>query len=170
MVSNEDTITQRKRKDLHTEGFGNPSSILEKNPAYVVEENKRLKLELQKVATENEILRATSAPSYRGTSGTRLDLHPPSDFYTEVPRDDRNEEPGHMIGLGEREERLLNAGSTWDYITDHPLYKKGLVNVGEVSERLKKVSKADGQSIVWEEREIIKAIVESVTDGTDEFI
>ncbi|KAH6670120.1 hypothetical protein B0J14DRAFT_619193 [Halenospora varia] len=163
MSSNENTSAQRKRKDPHTEDLGDQFSVLENNPANFVEENKRLKLELQKVATENEILRATSTPSYPLPSDT-------SDFYTEMLSGHGNKEPSHRIVLGESGDRWLAAGSTWDYIIKHPLYTKGLVDLGNVTERLKKVAKTDGQGVVWEEREIINAIEKSVASGNDEFI
>ena len=67
-------------------------------------------------------------------------------------------------------ERLLAAGATWDYIIKHPLYARGLVDVGDVSDRLKKVAKCDGQGPVFEEREIIDAIEKSVASGNDELL
>ena len=67
-------------------------------------------------------------------------------------------------------ERLLAAGATWDYIIKHPLFVRGLVDVGDVSERLKKKAKCDGQGPVFEEREIIDAIEKSVASGSDELL
>ena len=68
-------------------------------------------------------------------------------------------------------ERLLAAGATWDYIQAHDLFQKGLVDVGDVCERLKKVARCDGQGPVFEESDIRKAIEESaVAGGRDELI
>jgi AP-1-like factor len=59
---------------------------MEKNTATVAEENERLKLQLQKAATENEILKATSAHPHRTGSEPLPNVGPlqysPTDFYT----------------------------------------------------------------------------------------
>jgi hypothetical protein len=94
----------------------------------------------------------------------------PTDFYTEVLRAHDNKTPSHRIVTSDTGERLLAAGATWDYIIKHPLYVRGLVDVGDVSERLKKVAKCDGQGPVFEEREIIDAIEKSVASGSDELL
>jgi AP-1-like factor len=94
----------------------------------------------------------------------------PTDFYTEVLRAHDNKTPSHRIVTSDTGERLLAAGATWDYIIKHPLYARGLVDVGHVSERLKKVAKCDGQGPVFEERAIIDAIEKSVASGSDELL
>jgi len=67
-------------------------------------------------------------------------------------------------------ERLLAAGATWELIQAHPSFKKGLVDIGDVSERLKKVFQCDGQGPVFAEGDIRRAIEESVATGSDELI
>lgn len=68
-------------------------------------------------------------------------------------------------------EPLLNAGATWDYIQSHELFKQGLVDVGDVCERLKKMARCDGQGPVFQESDIRRAISESaVAGGRDELI
>ncbi len=94
----------------------------------------------------------------------------PTDFYTEVLVGHENKTPSHRIVTSDNGERLLAAGATWDYIIKHPLYARGLVDVGHVSERLKKCAKCDGQGPVFEEREIIDAIEKSVASGSDELL
>jgi AP-1-like factor len=94
----------------------------------------------------------------------------PTDFYTEVLHAHENKVPSHRIVTSENGDRLLAAGATWDYIIKHPLYARGLVDVGDVSDRLKKVAKCDGQGPVFEEREIIDAIEKSVASGSDELL
>lgn len=149
-------------------------AALEKNSASVAEENERLKLQLQKAATENEILKATSGHNHRGGSEPLPNAGPmrysPTDFYTEVLHAHENKTPSHRIVTSDTGERLLAAGATWDYIIKHPLYIRGLVDVGDVSDRLKKVAKCDGQGPVFEEREIIDAIEKSVASGSDELL
>ncbi len=164
----------RERKERHVRDLEAKLAALEKNSASVAEENERLKLQLQKAATENEILKATSAHSHRGGSEPLPNAGPmrysPTDFYTEVLHAHENKTPSHRIVTSDTGERLLAAGATWDYIIKHPLYARGLVDVGDVSERLKKVATCDGQGPVFEEREIINAIEKSVASGSDELL
>jgi hypothetical protein len=164
----------RERKERHVKDLEAKLAALEKNSASVAEENERLKLQLQKAATENEILKATSAHNHRGSSEPLPNAGPmrysPTDFYTEVLHAHENKTPSHRIVTSDTGERLLAAGATWDYIIKHPLYIRGLVDVGDVSDRLKKVAKCDGQGPVFEEREIIDAIEKSVASGSDELL
>jgi hypothetical protein len=166
--------TFRKRKEYHVEELEARLAALEKDSAIVAEENERLKLQLHKAATQNEILRAISVRSYRGGSELLSNTSPmrysPTDFYTEVLFAHENENPSHRILTSDTGERLLAAGATWDYIIKHPLYMRGLVDVGDVSERLKHVAKCDGIGPVFEEREIIDAIEKSVEAGSDELL
>jgi len=144
-------------------------------------ENERLKREMQKVNTENEILRATA--SLHGAGGnspgsnghhTPLTAGPmsynPKDFYTNVLENHENKTPSHRIVTSEAGEKLLAAGATWDLIINHDLFKRGLVDVADVSERLKSQAKCDGQGPVFEERAILEAIEQSVASGSDELL
>jgi AP-1-like transcription factor len=81
-----------------------------------------------------------------------------------------NKTPSHRIVVSENGERLLAAGATWDYIIKHPLFVKGYVDVGHVSERLKTMAKCDGQGPVFEESAILDAIEKSVASGSDELL
>lgn len=164
----------RERKERHVKDLEAKLAALEKNSANVAEENERLKLQLQRAATENEILKATSSHPHRGGSEPLPNAGPmrysPKDFYTEVLHAHENKTPSHRIVTSENGERMFAAGATWDYIIKHPLYARGLVDVGDVSDRLKKVAKCDGQGPVFEEREIIDAIEKSVASGSDELL
>jgi hypothetical protein len=94
----------------------------------------------------------------------------PKDFYTEVLQAHPDKTPSHRIVTSENGERMLAAGATWDYIIKHPLYVRGMVDVGDVSEQLKKVVKCDGQGPVFEESAILDAIERSVASGSDELL
>ena len=63
----------------------------------------------------------------------------------------------------------MAAGATWDYIIKHRLYARGMVDVGDVSYRLKKVVECDGQGPVFEEREI-NAIEKGIASGSDQLL
>jgi AP-1-like transcription factor len=150
-------------------------------------ENERLKREITKIATENEILRATSGSSHNGPSPFMEEpdeLVGPLGFVpTDMPSDrlkkasELSSKYAHYGTLtmltvdDETGEPLLGAGATWDYIQSHELFKKGLVDVGDVCERLKKVARCDGQGPVFQENDVRQAIVHSaVAGGRDELI
>ncbi|KAG4033192.1 hypothetical protein MFRU_005g02050 [Monilinia fructicola] len=164
----------RERKERHVRDLEAKLAAYEKDSGNLTLENERLKLQLTKAATENEILKATSAHPHRGGPDPLSNAGPmrytPTDFYTEVLYAHENKVPSHRIVTSDNGERLLAAGATWDYIVNHPLYKQGLVDVGIVSERLKTVAKCDGQGPVFEERAIIDAIEQSVASGSDELL
>lgn len=139
-------------------------------------ENEKLKRDLQKVSTENEILRATSSmregpgggsPSHSIPTTTGPMQYNPTDFYSNVLALHPNKTPSHRIVTSDSGERLYAAGATWDYIIGHDLYKKGLVDIADISNRLKHQAKCDGQGPVFEERVIIAAIEETVASGSD---
>ncbi|TVY73130.1 Fluconazole resistance protein [Lachnellula suecica] len=164
----------RERKERHVKDLEAKLAKLEKNSANVAEENERLKLQLQKAVTENEILKITSANPNRDGTQSLPDAGPmrysPTDFYTEVLRSHEDKTPSHRIVTSESGEKLFAAGAAWDYIIKHPLFKRGLVDIGDVSDRLKIVAKCDGQGPVFEEREILSAIEKSVASGNDELL
>ena len=131
---------------------------------------------MQKMSTENEILRATQSfgPTSPGANSSPTVTGPmsynPKDFYSNVLQNHANKTPSHRIVESENGERLLAAGATWDLIINHDLFKRGLVDIGQVSERLKPQAKCDGQGPVFEERTIMEAIEQSVASGSDELI
>lgn len=94
----------------------------------------------------------------------------PTDFYSQVLHTHANKTPSHRIVTSEAGERLLAAGAAWDFIISHPSFKRGMVDVGDVSERLKDLAKCDGQGPVFEERAILDAIEKSVASGNDELL
>lgn len=143
----------------------------------VAAENERLKLNLQKVSVENEILRATAQANPNRSSPSQVlpDTGPmhysPKDFINEVLDGHDNKGAAHRITTDpDTGGKLLAVGATWDFIINHPLFKKGLVDVASVSDRLKTKAKCDGQGPVFEEREILDAIEKSVASGSDELM
>jgi AP-1-like transcription factor len=94
----------------------------------------------------------------------------PTVFYTDMLHAHENKTPSHRIVMSESGQKLYAAGATWDFILNNPLFKRGLVDIGDVSDRLKRVAKCDGQGPVFEEREILSAIEKSVASGNDELL
>jgi AP-1-like transcription factor len=132
------------------------------------------------LSTENEILRATTSIQNQNQNQTGP-LSPqdattgpmrynPTDFYSDLLADHANKTPSHRISRSEAGERLLAAGATWDYIVNHDLFKRGMVDVAEVSEQLKSQAKCDGQGPVFEEGAVRRAIEESAAKGNDDLL
>lgn len=187
----------RERKEKHVKDLEARNTTLQHESITLQNEVDRLRRELARTTAENEILRATSGSSSNGPTpflleSDRDDLdsvsvshgYIPTDYssklkqsrdkttewspsskwaqfgtLTQTPVDEENGEP------------LYTAGQTWDYIQSSVLFKKGLVDVGDVCERLKKVARCDGQGPVFCEGDIRRAISESaVAGGRDELI
>jgi hypothetical protein len=137
-----------------------------------------LKRDLQKVSTENEILRATASmaavnggsPVAAAPTTTGPMSYKPENFYSNVLQGHANKTPSHRIVTSEKGERLLAVGATWELIINHDLCKRGLVNISQVSERLRPQAKCDGQGPVFEEGAIIEAIEQSINHDSDELI
>ncbi|KAJ0340936.1 hypothetical protein COL922a_002880 [Colletotrichum nupharicola] len=166
----------RERKEKHVKDLEAKLANLEAEAQQKSTENERLKRELQKISTENEILRATSSMNGHHSSTspeprmTGPMTYNPKDFYTDLLAKHNNKTPSHRVAISSEGERLLAAGATWDFIINHPLFKRGLVDVGDVSERLKHQARCDGQGPVFSERSILDAIEGSVASGSDELL
>ncbi|KAF7550725.1 hypothetical protein G7Z17_g5511 [Cylindrodendrum hubeiense] len=165
----------RKRKERHVKDLEAKLADLEAAQQQVSFENEALKQSLHKVSTENRILRATSQaggmhkPSISTEPATGGPRFNPSDFYSNILQDEKNGTPSHRVTTHDGE-RLLSAGATWDLIINHKLFKKGIVDVGDVTERLKQYAYCDGQGPVFSESSVIKAIEQSVLSKTDDLL
>lgn len=168
----------RERKERHVKDLEAKLASLEAAQHETASENEKLKRDLQKVSTENEILRATSSvrgdgggsPSHQTMMTTGPMEYNPTDFYSNVLALHPNKTPSHRIVTSDSGERLYAAGATWDFIIGHELYKKGMVDIADISNRLKHQAKCDGQGPVFEEKAILEAIEQSVASGSDELL
>ncbi len=173
----------RERKERHVKDLEAKLASLEAAQQKATTENEKLKRDLQKVSTENEILRATSSlqagaggsPASDNTGGsatmtTGPMTYNPTDFYTDLLSNHDVKTPSHRIATSDSGERLLGAGATWDYIIGHDSFKRGLIDVADISNRLKSQAKCDGQGPVFEERAILAAIEQSVGSGSDSLL
>ncbi|KAJ6443990.1 bZIP transcription factor (Fcr3) [Purpureocillium lavendulum] len=167
----------RERKERHVKDLEAKLATLEAAQQEASVENERLKRDLQKMSTENEILRATSSMGH-GNQGSHSPepmttapmRYSPTDFYSNVLQNHQNKSPSHRITTSDKGERLLAAGATWDYIVSHDLFKRGLVDVGRVSELLKDCARCDGQGPVFAESDILSAVEQSVASGSDDLL
>lgn len=153
-------------------------TALEQATSSLQVDNDRLKRELQQVATENEILRATSSSGAKAPSKPSpsevvgpMKYSPTDLYYSNVLDGHDNKTRSHRITVSETTgQKMLSAGATWDLIQQHALFLKGLVDVGDVCERLKKIAKCDGQGPSFEEKDVLDAIEASAASGSDELI
>lgn len=169
----------RERKERHVKDLEAKLASLEAAQSQTASENEKLKRDLQKISTENEILRATSSiQAQRGSmsppGGVPTTTGPmeynPTEFYSDLLANHANKTPSHRIVESESGERLLAAGAAWDFIINHESFKKGTVDICRVSELLKPQAKCDGQGPVFEERAIQDAIMQSAASGSDELL
>lgn len=179
----------RERKERHVKDLELKLKSMDAHSTGLLTENERLKRELDRIATQNEILRATTTPrraphqehnahheassSPEGlTSGPMVYSSSTfnaafADHHTTGP-----EEPiSHRIEISATTgERLLATGAAWDFIQHHELYRRGLVDIADVSEKLKEKVVCDGSGPTFSERDIIQAIEDSVGSAGDELI
>lgn len=183
----------RERKERRVRELEQKLNDLQAQSMTLHADNERLKRELAKVATENEILRATSSSAENQSDSTNNSPRADGDDDNEkssssttingpkkwVALDVRSKYladfktgnlPHRIVLCAETGERLLDTKATWDLIQSHPLFQKGLVDIGDVSERLKRITKCDGQGPAFEEGKVRKIIEESVACGSDELI
>jgi len=155
-------------------------------------DNERLKRELDRLHTQNEILRATSTPMKLTHQDPSQDpqassdssdpkvlasgpmIYSPSTFNNAFSEHDATgpDDPiSHRIQISAKTgERLLATGAAWELIQSHELYRRGAVDIGEVCDRLKEKVLCDGSGPTFAEGDVIKAIEDSVGAAGDELI
>lgn len=181
----------RERKERHVKDLEIKLNSLEAHSSTLLTDNERLKRELEKLATQNEILRATTTPLNLGhmnnahghpqrpppqpespISGPQT--YSPSAFHEALSSTHSsfmNNPISHRIQISATTgERLLSSGAAWDLIQKHELFRKGMVDIGEVCDRLKNRALCDGTGPAYAESEIQKAIEDSVAGAGDELI
>lgn len=179
----------RERKERHVKDLEVKLKSIEARSTDLMSDNERLKRELDRLSTQNEILRATSTPmmklshqenaqTQRASSASPARkvlssgpmIYSPSTFNSAFS--DNGDGPvSHRIQISAQTgERLLATGAAWELIQSHELYRRGLVDIGEVSDRLKDKVLCDGSGPTFAESEVIKAIEESVGAAGDELI
>ncbi|MCJ1480025.1 hypothetical protein MMC06_000179 [Schaereria dolodes] len=167
----------RERKERRVKDLETKLNSLEAHSSTLLTDNERLKRELQKLYTQNEILLAKSSshqlPStYAPPSPIAGPLtYSPTDFQEAVGLDPSAHPLSHRIFRSESTgEKLLASGATWDMIQGHELFRRGMVDVEDVHTRLKGRAVCDGNGPAFKEGDVRKAIEESVLAGGDELI
>jgi AP-1-like factor len=148
---------------------------LESSKTTLASDNQRLKLALQRVLTENEILRATSGGGRRpgmlppGASPTPAGQDGTEGFDEEVADGQpfQHEESGSEAEAG----ALLTMPQVWDYIVEHPLVKSGRVDITDTVDRLRRSGKPSERGRpIFSERDVRRAIERSRRAGGDALI
>lgn len=163
----------RERKERHVKDLETKLNSISAHSTTLLTDNERLKRELQRLATQNEILRATAqtAPAPRSPSPLHgPQSYTPTDFVTAVGVDIQRHPVSYEDFGGEDGQRLLSSGATWDLIQSHDLFRRGMVDVADVCRRLKGRAACDGRGPAFKEAEVLRAIEESVLSGSDELI
>ncbi|KAF5865025.1 hypothetical protein ETB97_005590 [Aspergillus alliaceus] len=167
----------RERKERHVRELEDKVNNLEQASSDLMADNERLKRELARFTTENEILRATSGSGGRtnnNNSDEPLTTGPmrysPTDFYSELVPKGEPSRLHRVSTCAKTGEKLLGAGATWDLIQGHELFKRGLVDIKDVSERLKNITQCDGQGPAFPEGQVLKAIEESAAANHDDLL
>ena len=65
-------------------------------------------------------------------------------------------------------DKLLDTSATWELIQSHDLFERGLVDIEDVSTRLRRIAQCNGQGPAFREGEIRKAIEESAAAAADD--
>lgn len=185
----------RERKERHVKELEIKLKSIEAQSSTLLTDNERLKRELEKLSTQNEILRASNSLNMAHINNNNNSPHaaqqaslynttapPPPDSPISGPQTytpsttfhSAQSLPGngsHRLHTSETTgERLLSTGATWDLIYNHEMFRKGMVDVGELCERLKGRAICDGTGPAFTESEIKKAIEDSVAGAGDELI
>ncbi|KAH7117492.1 hypothetical protein EDB81DRAFT_668439 [Dactylonectria macrodidyma] len=156
----------RNRKKQHVKDLEAKVADLEAAQQQIMVENERLKQDLQRESTDNKILRITS--QIRGMSkspisielATNLKRFNSSESSYNILQNQANSSTHRIINSNDGE-RLLAGSAAWDFIINHKLFKKGLIDVSDVSERLKHYAYYNSQGPVFLQSFITVAIEQS---------
>ncbi|KAL2889171.1 Fluconazole resistance protein 3 [Ceratocystis lukuohia] len=167
----------RERKERHVKELEEKLATLEASSQQTSSENEQLRRRIEKMSTENQILRATGAAA-AAASGSGAAQTPqtttgpmaynPDAFYDDMLANHSNKTRSHRVVVSETGERLLAIGATWDLIVNHELFQLGKVNLVDISEKLKMQVRCDGQGPVFCENDIRRVIEETATNNLDD--
>lgn len=162
MYSSHSQRAFRERKEKHVKD-------LQGRLDQLASENEDLKRRLHAVSAENDILRRGQISGKTSPELSLASAHFEStDLYSNFLRSHSNQDLPMRAFVLDSGERLLAAGAAWDFITNHQLLKRGLVNIDEVSKRLKQHHSTCGRhGPVFSERAILAAIEQSIPERTD---
>ncbi|CAH0003478.1 unnamed protein product [Clonostachys byssicola] len=162
----------RERKEKHVKDLEASLERLKNSQEKASEENEKLRIDLERMTRENQILKATSSRRQSvNSSADALITGPPMNFsQSSSPRSvvsghkDKSSPHRATESAGQN---LYSAGAAWDYIVAHSLFKRGLIDITGVSRYLQQRASCDGHGPVFSEQDILDAIHRSLADGSD---
>jgi hypothetical protein len=176
----------RARKAGHVKDLERKLSDIESSATTLASDNQRLKLALQRLMTENELLRSTSAagrprpqrmgkrpPSIATAGGAAAAAASPRrEDGADGPDEEavpvgRSPRPRGVEGDKAASEYILSMGEAWDFLIEHPLVKEGLVDITDASNRLRRAAKAGPHGPVFRKGEAQAAVEGSKRSGGD---
>ncbi|KAL8686631.1 MAG: hypothetical protein Q9218_006970 [Villophora microphyllina] len=179
----------RERKERHVKDLEGKLNTATNQNASLIAEIERLQRENERVATQNEILRATTTPlnlnqpSYNGHAPPPESPLPGPMHYGPVSSHHIVSSPGHhpvehgvpptahRIDVSPSTgERLYGTAATWDFIHNHELFRRGMVDISMVTHNLQPHALCDGSGPAFPESAIIHAIEDSIGGAGDELL
>ncbi|PGH05064.1 hypothetical protein GX51_03162 [Blastomyces parvus] len=168
----------RERKERRVRDLEQELNQYKSNYTSLMEDHRSLKRQIEKVATENEILRATSTNNAQGSitdygpnrvpTPTGL-LRNLSDYST-CSGDKKDLAYRTSNGIKKPGQKLLDASATWDLIARHLSTRGVKLDIQDIYDKLKSQTLPDGQGLVVDEAHVLQAIEESAAAGSDELI
>lgn len=174
-TTNTPTVSQRayrERKDQHLIRLNQQISAMEDLNAGLHASNEQLKLEIARIAAENELCLATCMSSFISATEERASEAALADILVEAPSLNSASDlrpsgspyyhPVHRLTESKDGDKLLDKVAAWDMIQNHALYKAGVVDIIGVKQKLEGFAQCNGQGIAFERGRIRSAIENSV--------
>ncbi|EAU36118.1 predicted protein [Aspergillus terreus NIH2624] len=162
----------RERKDQHLIRLNQQISAMEDLNAGLHASNEQLKLEIARIAAENELCLATCMSSFISATEERASEAALADILVEAPSLNSASDlrpsgspyyhPVHRLTESKDGDKLLDKVAAWDMIQNHALYKAGVVDIIGVKQKLEGFAQCNGQGIAFERGRIRSAIENSV--------
>lgn len=174
--------TYRDRRAKHVKDLETKLATLHAAQEDVLVENQRLRQEVRDLSSKIEILGATSTKAKgdlgsdvtRSSTTTGGTSTPSQNCLTDLSFDDRQrhykDHPYCRRTAPIPADRLLQPGSTWDFIVSHDLFQRRLVDVCRVAELLVSCARRDGQYSGFPVAEIVNAIEHSIAASSDDLL
>ncbi|KLJ05761.1 hypothetical protein EMPG_10801 [Blastomyces silverae] len=168
----------RERKERRVRDLEQELNRYKNNYSSLMEDHRSLKRQIEKVATENEILRATSNNNAQESIANYGPNRVPTPTGLLRNLSDYSACSGNKKELayrtstcnGKPGQKLLDASATWDLIARHLSSRGVKLDIQEIYDRLKSHTLPDGKGLVVDEAHVLQVIEESAAAGSDELI
>ncbi|OJD24539.1 hypothetical protein ACJ73_04098 [Blastomyces percursus] len=168
----------RERKERRVRDLEQELNKYKSNYSSLMEDHRSLKRQIEKFATENEILRATSNSNAQASVAdygpnrvpTPTGLLRNLSDYSAISGNKK--ELAYRTSSGTRKpgQKLLDASATWDLIARHLSSRGVKLDIQDIYDRLKSHTLPDRKGLVVDEAHVLQVIEESAAAGSDELI